>query len=80
MTVHPLAFADNEIRSDSKKKNISKNENPSSGCASRVLFGVRGRRAVIAQLGERETEDLEVPGSIPGHGSLVFSVAKDSLG
>ena len=25
-------------------------------------------RAVIAQLGERQTEDLEVPGSIPGHG------------
>lgn len=30
--------------------------------------------AVIAQLGERQTEDLEVPGSIPGHGiSLFFS-------
>ena len=27
-------------------------------------------RAVIAQLGERKTEDLEVPGSIPGHGIL----------
>ena len=25
-------------------------------------------RAVIAQLGERQTEDLKVPGSIPGHG------------
>ena len=26
--------------------------------------------AVIAQLGERQTEDLKVPGSIPGHGSI----------
>ena len=26
--------------------------------------------AVIAQLGERQTEDLEVPGSIPGHGTF----------
>ena len=31
-------------------------------------------RAAIAQLGERQTEDLKVPGSIPGHGIslLVF--------
>ena len=29
-------------------------------------------RAVIAQLGERQTEDLEVPGSIPGHGTFSF--------
>ena len=28
-------------------------------------------RAAIAQLGERQTEDLEVPGSIPGLG--IFS-------
>ena len=26
-------------------------------------------KAVIAQLGERQTEDLKVPGSIPGHGN-----------
>ena len=26
--------------------------------------------AVIAQLGERQTEDLKVPGSIPGLGNL----------
>ena len=26
-------------------------------------------RAAIAQLGERQTEDLKVPGSIPGRGS-----------
>jgi hypothetical protein len=25
---------------------------------------------VVAQLGERQTEDLKVPGSIPGHGIL----------
>ena len=29
-------------------------------------FGTLG--ASIAQLGERQTEDLKVPGSIPGHG------------
>ena len=26
--------------------------------------------AAIAQLGERQTEDLKVPGSIPGHGTI----------
>jgi hypothetical protein len=30
--------------------------------------------AAIAQLGERQTEDLKVPGSIPGLGSFVFLV------
>ena len=29
------------------------------------------QQAVIAQLGERQTEDLKVPGSIPGRG--IFS-------
>ena len=29
------------------------------------------RQAAIAQLGERQTEDLKVPGSIPGLGNLV---------
>ena len=28
-------------------------------------------RAAIAQLGERQTEDLKVPGSIPGLGNLL---------
>ena len=28
--------------------------------------------ASIAQLGERQTEDLKVPGSIPGRGSFCF--------
>ena len=30
-------------------------------------------RAAIAQLGERQTEDLKVPGSIPGRGNLSMS-------
>ena len=31
------------------------------------------RQAAIAQLGERQTEDLKVPGSIPGLGISSFS-------
>ena len=31
-----------------------------------------GGLAEIAQLGERQTEDLKVPGSIPGRGSFSF--------
>ena len=31
-----------------------------------------GEFAAIAQLGERQTEDLKVPGSIPGGGILIF--------
>ena len=31
-------------------------------------------RAAIAQLGERQTEDLKVPGSIPGLGILLCSI------
>ena len=30
------------------------------------------RTAAIAQLGERQTEDLKVPGSIPGRGKSYF--------
>ena len=30
------------------------------------------QHAVIAQLGERQTEDLKVPGSIPGRGIYFF--------
>ena len=38
-----------------------------------VAFANTSRRgASIAQLGERQTEDLEVPGSIPGLGILIF--------
>ena len=33
--------------------------------------------AVIAQLGERQTEDLKVPGSIPGRGMLCIQLLND---
>ena len=33
-------------------------------------YVVRTSAAEIAQLGERQTEDLKVPGSIPGFGKL----------
>ena len=36
------------------------------------------RTAAIAQLGERQTEDLKVPGSIPGRGSF-YLFSKISL-
>ena len=29
-------------------------------------------QAATAQLGERQTEDLKVPGSIPGRGNSIF--------
>ena len=32
--------------------------------------------AAIAQLGERQTEDLKVPGSIPGHGIFLDAKSK----
>ena len=47
------------------------------------LIKERDRTAAIAQLGERQTEDLEVPGSIPGLGMFflraveLISVAPD---
>ena len=33
-------------------------------------------QAAIAQLGERQTEDLKVPGSTPGHGTHVGDAIK----
>ena len=33
-------------------------------------------QAVIAQLGERQTEDLKVPGSIPGRGIIYILRAR----
>ena len=33
--------------------------------------------AVIAQLGERQTEDLKVPGSIPGLGNMTNGASSD---
>ena len=48
-------------------------------CLSNVPFSLypgtepyRLKSADIAQLGERQTEDLKVPGSIPGVGILLF--------
>ena len=46
------------------------------GCISNVMSMLTEDRqclhdqAAIAQLGERQTEDLKVPGSIPGLGTL----------
>ena len=37
-----------------------------------VVFPRSGAFADIAQLGERQTEDLKVPGSIPGVGNIRF--------
>ena len=39
----------------------------------RVCAGAPPAHAEIAQLGERQTEDLKVPGSIPGLGIFIFS-------
>ena len=36
-----------------------------------VMLPARFHMAAIAQLGERQTEDLKVPGSIPGLGTLL---------
>ena len=37
-----------------------------------VVFPLTGAFADIAQLGERQTEDLKVPGSIPGGGTFCY--------
>ena len=37
-----------------------------------ISFSGNRQSAAIAQLGERQTEDLKVPGSIPGGGILSF--------
>ena len=45
-------------------------------CAERVNVATTGLKqrppAAIAQLGERQTEDLKVPGSIPGLGTFAL--------
>ena len=43
--------------------------NPGRGTNKQALH-----YAAIAQLGERQTEDLKVPGSIPGGGKFNFSL------
>ena len=40
-------------------------------CKDNVLYYRKSREAALAQLGERKTEDLEVPGSIPGGGIIL---------
>ena len=41
-------------------------------CFSQCLEMHQAADAAIAQLGERQTEDLKVPGSIPGLGIVRF--------
>ena len=43
-----------------------------SKLAARLLYVAKW--AALAQLGERQTEDLKVPGSIPGGGTFWFTV------
>ena len=55
---------------------------PCSCCfGSRESFSCRcpGAAAAIAQLGKRQTEDLKVPGSIPGLGTAFSRVASDRV-
>ena len=37
-----------------------------------IIWSTFVNLAAIAQLGERQTEDLKVPGSIPGGGNFFF--------
>ena len=39
----------------------------------------QNRMSAIAQLGERQTEDLEVPGSIPGRGGVLNKTKKNAV-
>ena len=41
---------------------------PDNSASPPDMCGLSAFRAAIAQLGERQTEDLKVPGSIPGLG------------
>ena len=49
-----------------------------NGCARREERATVGR-AAIAQLGERQTEDLKVPGSIPGLGTFEVSPSESAF-
>ena len=55
-------------------KRRQKKKVPPNEVAWRALL-----QAEIAQLGERQTEDLEVPGSIPGLGTTFFFVFDECL-
>ena len=54
----------------SEERYVSNVQAPRSKLGFSILLRVIG--AAIAQLGERQTEDLKVPGSIPGGGSYYF--------
>ena len=59
-------------RAGGETKTILTNSNKT--CIKEYCISNSLRQAAIAQLGERQTEDLKVPGSIPGLGN--FSVSK----
>ena len=54
----------------SEERYVSNVQAPRSKLGFSILLRVTG--AAIAQLGERQTEDLKVPGSIPGGGSMLM--------
>ena len=51
----------------------------SSFCFYCLQIPIPFANAAIAQLGERQTEDLEVPGSIPGLGTYIFFSTTNQL-
>ena len=55
----------------SEERYVSNVQAPRSKLGFSILLRVIG--AAIAQLGERQTEDLKVPGSIPGGGTTFFT-------
>ena len=62
---------------DKLEKSGSKNKHHAYGS----VFNMRiESRAAIAQLGERQTEDLKVPGSIPGLGIFVLPLLQPPCG
>ena len=54
----------------SEERYVSNVQAPRSKLGFSILLRVIG--AAIAQLGERQTEDLKVPGSIPGGGNMLM--------
>ena len=57
----------------SEERYVSNVQAPRSKLGFSILVrAIQVIGAAIAQLGERQTEDLKVPGSIPGGGSLLM--------
>ena len=54
-----------------KKNAFSLNKAAERKIEINFWFSDNVQQAVIAQLGERQTEDLKVPGSIPGRGKFL---------